>query len=53
MCVAVATHNIKWRKINHVSLIWDQTFADLDVYRHISSRITDIQPAKKTDLKGL
>ena len=31
LCLATATHNIKWAKITHICLIWDQTFANLDV----------------------
>ena len=26
-----ATHNFKWVKITHICLIWDQSFANLDV----------------------
>ena len=26
LCLATAIHNIKWLKITHIYLIWDQTF---------------------------
>ena len=29
--IAVARHNLKWLKITDICLIWDQTFANLDV----------------------
>ena len=31
LCLAIATHNLKWLKITRICLIWDQTFANLDV----------------------
>ena len=31
LCLTTATHNFKWVKITHMCLIWDQTFANLDV----------------------
>ena len=31
LCLATATHNFKWMKITDICLIWDQTFANLDV----------------------
>ena len=31
LCLATATHNIRWVKITHIVLIWDQTFANVDV----------------------
>ena len=33
LCLATASHNIKWLKITHICLIWDQTFTDFDVYQ--------------------
>ena len=34
LCLATATHNFKWVKIINICLIWDKTFANLDVYTH-------------------
>ena len=31
LCLATATHNFKWMKVTQSGLIWDQTFANLDV----------------------
>ena len=35
LCVATATHNFKWVKIIHICLIWDLTFANIDVLKVI------------------
>ena len=43
-----STHNFKWVKITHICLIWDKTFANVDVQTHISFRILVIQSANKT-----
>ena len=51
-----ATHNFKWVKITHFNLIWDKTFANLDVQALISVPRTVIWSANKTDylaVKGL
>ena len=39
-CLATATHNFKWVKINHICLIWDQTLANLDVNTHFIVLLT-------------
>ena len=31
LCIAAATHNLKYMKITHSCLIWDQRFANIDV----------------------
>ena len=40
LCLATATHNIKWLKITDLYLIWDQTFANIAVQTPISLPIT-------------
>ena len=40
LCLAIATHNFKWLKITHNCLIWDETFANLDVWTLIYFTIT-------------
>ena len=47
-CLATTTHNFKWVKITDICLIWDRTFASLDVETLISFPITVIYPANKT-----
>ena len=49
LCLATASHNFKWVKITHICLIWDETFANLDVYTLISVPITVIWSANKSD----
>ena len=45
LCLATATHNIKWVKITHICLFWDQKFA---VWTHNNSLpITVILSANK------
>ena len=29
LCLATAIHNLKWLKITHICLIWDQTFTNV------------------------
>ena len=36
LCLATATHDIKWVKNTHICLIWEQTFPNFDVQTHIS-----------------
>ena len=31
LCLATATDNFKWVKMTHICLIWDQTFANLEI----------------------
>ena len=31
LCLATATHNFKSVKITHISLIWDQSFSNLEI----------------------
>ena len=31
LCLVIATHNFQWVKTSHICLIWDKTFASLDV----------------------
>ena len=31
LCLATATHKLKWVKITHICLIWDLSFANPDV----------------------
>ena len=33
--LATATDNFKWMKITHICLIWDQSFANIDVQAYI------------------
>ena len=50
--LATMTQNFKWVKITHICLIWDQTFANIDVDTLISlpiTMITVIWTASKTD----
>ena len=37
-CLAAAIHNLKWVKITHICLIWDQTFVNVYVQPFKSSR---------------
>ena len=49
LCLAIATHNFKWVEIAHIGLIWDQTFANLDVWTLISLTITVIWSTNKAN----
>ena len=46
---ATAIHNLKWLKITHICLIWNHTFANIDVKKVISFQITVVYSANKTD----
>ena len=41
--------SFKWVKITHICLIWDETFINLDVWKHILFPITFIPPADRND----
>ena len=51
LCLATATHNFKWLKITHISLIIAQIFANVDVLTHISFAKTVIWSTNKKRFK--
>ena len=49
LCFATANHNLKWVKITHIWLIWENHFEDLDVWTLIAAVIKVIYSANQAD----
>ena len=47
LCLATASHNLKWLKITHICLIWESKLLIFYAYSHILFPITVIWSAKK------
>ena len=53
LCLVTAVHNFKWVKKTHICLIWEQLFANHDVWTVFSFSRPVIQAVNKIYLKRL